>query len=124
MEQQHILSSLADYYSRLVLGTQPLRPVVMAWTARKDDEKKEYFDSPGELEQKVGELADWIRDTSLLWSLSVRKGQQSPRMRTNIAFVRKRIFEVLAILSPLFRQETVCSGKTGYPKHLSNLFSC
>ena len=59
----HRIYSLADYYSRLVLGTQPLRPVVMAWTARKDDEKKEYFDSPGELEQKVGELADWIRES-------------------------------------------------------------
>ena len=32
-------------------------------TARKDDEKKEYFDSLEELEGKVGQLADWIRES-------------------------------------------------------------
>jgi NAD-dependent SIR2 family protein deacetylase len=35
----------------------------MAWTARDDDEKKEYFDSPEELDRKVQQLADWIRES-------------------------------------------------------------
>ena len=33
----------------------------MASTARADDETKEFFDSPEELERKVTQLADWIR---------------------------------------------------------------
>ena len=35
----------------------------MAWTARGDDDKKEYFDSPEELERKVQQLADWVRES-------------------------------------------------------------
>lgn len=35
----------------------------MAWTARSEDEKKEYFDSPEELEKKVSQLAEWVRDS-------------------------------------------------------------
>ena len=33
----------------------------MAWTARDDEDKREYFDSPDELEKKATELAGWIR---------------------------------------------------------------
>jgi len=35
----------------------------MAWTARNDDEKKEFFDSPEELERKVSQLAEWVRSS-------------------------------------------------------------
>jgi len=35
----------------------------MAWTARTDDEKKEFFDSPEELEMKVSQLAKWVRSS-------------------------------------------------------------
>jgi len=35
----------------------------MAWTARDDDEKKEFFDSPEELERKVSQLAEWVRSS-------------------------------------------------------------
>ena len=34
----------------------------MASTARKKKEKKEYFDSPEELQRKVHKLAEWIRE--------------------------------------------------------------
>ncbi len=33
----------------------------MAWTARDEDDKKEYFDPPEALERKTTELASWIR---------------------------------------------------------------
>ena len=35
----------------------------MASTARDEDETKEYFDSPEELEKKVSQLAEWIRES-------------------------------------------------------------
>lgn len=35
----------------------------MAWTARSEDEKKEYFDSPEELEKKVNLLAQWVKES-------------------------------------------------------------
>ena len=35
----------------------------MASTARDEDDKKEYFDSPEELEKKVSQLAEWVRDS-------------------------------------------------------------
>jgi len=35
----------------------------MAWTARSEDEKKEYFDSPEELEKKVSRLAEWVKES-------------------------------------------------------------
>lgn len=35
----------------------------MAWTARDDDDKKEYFDSPEELDRKASVMADWIRES-------------------------------------------------------------
>ena len=35
----------------------------MAWTARSDDEKKEFFDSPEELDWKVSLLAQWMRES-------------------------------------------------------------
>lgn len=35
----------------------------MAWTARDDEGKREYFDPPEELEKKATELASWIRDS-------------------------------------------------------------
>lgn len=33
----------------------------MAWTARDDDDKKEYFDSPEELDRKVTEMVSWMK---------------------------------------------------------------
>jgi hypothetical protein len=33
----------------------------MAWTARDDDDKREYFDSPEELDKKVTQVASWIK---------------------------------------------------------------
>lgn len=37
----------------------------MASSAHKtEDEKKEYFDSPDELEAKVDQLAQWVRESS------------------------------------------------------------
>ena len=49
----------------------------MAWTARDDDEKKEYFDSPEELDRKVQQLADWIRESKhfFVFTVSVEKGR-------------------------------------------------
>lgn len=35
----------------------------MAWTARSDEEKKEYFDTPEELEKKVSLLAQWVKES-------------------------------------------------------------
>ena len=35
----------------------------MASTIREEDETKEFFDSPEELEAKVSQLADWIRQS-------------------------------------------------------------
>ena len=35
----------------------------MASTARDEDDKKEYFDSPEELDKKVSQLAEWIRES-------------------------------------------------------------
>ena len=37
----------------------------MAYQAKKitDDEKREYFDSPEELDRKTSLLADWIRES-------------------------------------------------------------
>ena len=32
----------------------------MAWTARDEDDKKEFFDPPEDLERKAAELAGWI----------------------------------------------------------------
>ena len=35
----------------------------MAWTAREEEEKREYFDPPETLEKKVQQLAEWVRDS-------------------------------------------------------------
>ena len=35
----------------------------MAWTARDDDEKKEFMDPPEELQKKVDRLAEWFRES-------------------------------------------------------------
>ena len=45
----------------------------MAFTARKDEEKKEYFDSPEELERKVGQLADWTRESKHFIAFTVSR---------------------------------------------------
>ncbi len=37
--------------------------IKMASTIREEDETKEFFDSPEELEAKVSQLADWIRQS-------------------------------------------------------------
>ena len=36
----------------------------MAHTARKESEKKEYFDPPDVLEQKVETLAEWVKESN------------------------------------------------------------
>lgn len=35
----------------------------MAWTARNEDDKKEYFDSPEELDRKASVMASWIGES-------------------------------------------------------------
>ena len=35
----------------------------MAWTARDEDEKKEFMDPPEELQKKVDRLAEWFRES-------------------------------------------------------------
>ena len=35
----------------------------MASTARDEDETKEYFDSPEELDKKVSQLAEWVKES-------------------------------------------------------------
>ena len=45
----------------------------MAWTARDDEEKKEYFDSPEELERKVQQLAHWIRESKHFFAFTVSR---------------------------------------------------
>lgn len=49
----------------------------MAWTARGDDEKKEYFDSPEELERKVQQLAEWVRESKhfIVFTVSTEGGR-------------------------------------------------
>ena len=44
----------------------------MASTARSEEETKEFFDSPEELEQKVTQLADWIKQSkhSIVFTVS------------------------------------------------------
>ena len=43
----------------------------MASTARKEEEKKEYFDTPEELERKVQQLAEWIRESKHFFVFTV-----------------------------------------------------
>lgn len=47
----------------------------MAWTARSEDEKKEYFDSPEELEKKVSQLAEWVKESKhmIIFTVSALK---------------------------------------------------
>ena len=44
----------------------------MASTARKDKDKKEYFDSPDELERKVHQLVEWIKESKHFFVFTVR----------------------------------------------------
>ena len=37
--------------------------VLMASTARDEDDTKEYFDSSEELEKKVSQLVEWVRES-------------------------------------------------------------
>ena len=53
----------------------------MASTARKDKDKKEYFDSPEELERKVHQLSDWVRASKHLFVFTVSE-YQSPSPST------------------------------------------
>ena len=46
----------------------------MAWTARDDDGKKEFFDSPEELERKVQQLAEWVRESRHFFVFTVSEG--------------------------------------------------
>lgn len=43
----------------------------MAHTARKKDEKKEYFDPPDVLERKVEQLVQWIRESKHMIAFTV-----------------------------------------------------
>ncbi len=43
----------------------------MAHTARKDDEKREYFDPPDVLVKKVDQLAQMIRDSKHMMAFTV-----------------------------------------------------
>lgn len=43
----------------------------MAHTARKKDEKKEFFDPPDVLEKKVEQLAQWIRESKHMIAFTV-----------------------------------------------------
>lgn len=47
----------------------------MASTARSEEEKKEFFDSPEELERKVCQLADWVRESKhfIVFTVSLYK---------------------------------------------------
>lgn len=47
----------------------------MAWTARDEDDKKEYFDPPDELEKKATELASWIKASRHMIVFTVRSMQ-------------------------------------------------
>ena len=44
----------------------------MAHTARSRDEKREYFDSPEELDRKVAMLADWVKHSKHMIAFTVR----------------------------------------------------
>ena len=46
----------------------------MASTARSDDETKEYFDSPEDLEKKVTQLAEWIKESKHMIVFTVSSG--------------------------------------------------
>ncbi len=43
----------------------------MAHTARSEDDKKEFFDTPEILEQKVTQLAEWIKQSNHLICFTV-----------------------------------------------------
>ena len=43
----------------------------MASTARNDDETKEYFDPPEELDRKVSLLAQWIKESKHMIAFTV-----------------------------------------------------
>ena len=47
----------------------------MASTARDEDETKEFFDSPEELDKKVSQLADWVRESKhmIVFTVSLAK---------------------------------------------------
>jgi predicted transcriptional regulator len=51
----------------------------MAWTARSEDEKKEYFDSPEELEKKVSQLAEWVKESKHMIIFTVSRHRQDFR---------------------------------------------
>ena len=46
----------------------------MAHSARKDEDKKEYFDSPDILEKKVNQLVEWIRESKHMITFTVSLG--------------------------------------------------
>ena len=43
----------------------------MAQTARKEEEKKEFFDPPEILEEKLDQLAQWIRESRHMITFTV-----------------------------------------------------
>ena len=54
----------------------------MAHTARKGDDKVEYFDSPEVTDEKVSKLAEWIKRASHFVSFTVRAGLTVSRRST------------------------------------------
>ena len=55
----------------------------MAWTAREDDDKKEYFDSDEELERKATLMAQWIRESKHMIVFTVSSPFSLPRSMCN-----------------------------------------
>ena len=49
----------------------------MASTARSKKDKKEYFDSPEEVERKASELADWIKASKHMIAFTVSQSVKS-----------------------------------------------
>lgn len=45
----------------------------MAHTARSEEDKKEYFDSPEELERKVSEVVKWVKESQHMMVFTVSR---------------------------------------------------
>lgn len=43
----------------------------MAHTARREEDKQEYFDPPAVLEEKVAQLAKWIKESNHMITFTV-----------------------------------------------------
>ncbi len=43
----------------------------MAWTARSDEEKEEFFETPEVLDAKATQMAEWIRESQHMIAFTV-----------------------------------------------------